>query len=125
VDHLKPDEFLMDVADFKEAFPVYTVTYLHDEWHNSFIEKRNAVNRKNYRFNFTISEDDLADAADAEPVSPKKAAEKEGAAPAKKGAKAAEKKAAPAEKEAAPAPSAKVELDDSEPDSPNDAEADQ
>jgi len=123
---LKSDEFLISVEDFKDAFKVYTVTYLHDEWHNSFIEKRNAVNRKNYRFNFTISEDDLADAADAEPAPPKKAAaEKEKADGAKKGDKAAEKKAAPAEKEAAPAaPSAKVELDDSEPDSPNDAEAD-
>ena len=28
------------VDDFKEAFKHYTVTYLHDDWNNSFIEKR-------------------------------------------------------------------------------------
>ena len=113
----------------KILFKGYTVTYLHDEWHNSFIEKRNAVNRKNYRFNFTISEEDLADASDAEPAvkAPKKGPAKEDADLAKKGAKGAGKvkKAEPVGKDAPPAaPSAKVELDDSEPDSPNDAEGD-
>lgn len=68
----------MDIEDFKDTFKGYTVTYLHDEWHNSFIEKRNAVNRKNYRFNFTISDEDLADVSDAEPAAPKKAPAKEG-----------------------------------------------
>lgn len=45
----------MTVDDFREAFKHYTTTYIHDDWNNSFIEKRQAVNRKNYRFNFTIS----------------------------------------------------------------------
>lgn len=49
----------MTIDDFKEAFKHYTVTYLHDDWKNSFIEKRQAVNRKNYRFNFTISAEDV------------------------------------------------------------------
>ena len=30
----------MTIDDFKEAFKHYTVTYLHDDWNNSFIEKR-------------------------------------------------------------------------------------
>ena len=51
----------MEIEDFKDTFKGYTVTYLREEWHNSFIEKRNAVNRKNYRFNFTISAEDLLD----------------------------------------------------------------
>ena len=55
----------MAIEDFKDSFKHYTVAYVHDEWHNSFIEKRNAVNRKNYRFNFTITDDDLADALEA------------------------------------------------------------
>ena len=55
----------MSIEDFKDSFKHYTVAYIHDDWHNSFIEKRNAVNRKNYRFNFTITDDDLADALEA------------------------------------------------------------
>ena len=61
LDKLKPGEFFMSVEDFKDAFKHYTIVYLHDKWHNSFIEKRNAVNKKNYRFNFTIGDEDLAD----------------------------------------------------------------
>lgn len=57
----------MSVDDFKEAFKHYTVTYIHDDWNNSFIEKRQAVNRKNYRFNFTISAED-AGSFSAEPA---------------------------------------------------------
>lgn len=55
----------MAIEDFKDSFKHYTVAYVHDDWHNSFIEKRNAVNRKNYRFNFTITDEDLADALEA------------------------------------------------------------
>lgn len=55
----------MAIEDFKEAFKHYTVAYIHDDWQSSFIEKRNAVNRKNYRFNFTVTDDDLADALEA------------------------------------------------------------
>ena len=58
-DKLKPGEFLISVDDFKDSFKHYTVTYLHDDWNNSFIEKRQALNRKNYRFNFTISDEDV------------------------------------------------------------------
>lgn len=119
----------MEIEDFKDTFKGYTVTYLREEWHNSFIEKRNAVNRKNYRFNFTISAEDLLDSEDAEPAVPaaKKTPAKEGADLAKKGGKKADKvkKSAGTDKDAPPAaPSAKIELDDSEPDSPNDAEGD-
>jgi len=49
----------MTIDGFKEAFKYYTVTYIHDDWNNSFIEKRSAVNRKNYRFNFTITAEDV------------------------------------------------------------------
>lgn len=37
---LKAGEFLMSIDDFRDAFKHYTVTYLHDDWNNSFIEKR-------------------------------------------------------------------------------------
>lgn len=75
---LKAGEFLMTIDDFKDAFKHYTVTYLHDDWNNSFIEKRQAVNRKNYRFNFTISAEDVGLFAEPTPV-----ARPEPAAPAK------------------------------------------
>jgi hypothetical protein len=52
--HLEEDEFYMTVEDFKDAFKSYTITYLKDGWENSFVEKRNAVNKKLYRFNFSI-----------------------------------------------------------------------
>jgi len=47
--------------DFKQAFKRYTITQLKRDWKNSFVEKRNALNKKTYRFNFTISDDDLKD----------------------------------------------------------------
>lgn len=49
----------MTIEDFKQGFKYYTITYLHDGWKNSFIEKRSVVNRRLYKFNFTISEDDF------------------------------------------------------------------
>lgn len=79
----------MPVEDFKDAFKHYTITYLHDDYHNSFIEKRNAVNRKNYRFNFTISDDDVVDATEAAPES--KPAAKPEAVPAAAEPKATKK----------------------------------
>lgn len=39
-DKLKEGEFLMSVDDFKDAFKHYTVTYIHDNYNNSFVEKR-------------------------------------------------------------------------------------
>jgi hypothetical protein len=49
----------MTLEDFKQGFKYYTITYLHDGWKNSFIEKRSVVNRRLYKFNFTITEDDF------------------------------------------------------------------
>lgn len=48
----------MTVEDFKQGFKYYTITYLHVGWKTSFIEKRSSVNRRLYKFNFTISEED-------------------------------------------------------------------
>lgn len=50
------------MEDFREHFKTYTVTYLHSEWKNSFIEKRNALNKKSYRFNFTITDEHVGPA---------------------------------------------------------------
>ena len=72
----------MSVDDFKDAFKHYTVTYLHDGWHNSFIEKRQAINRKNYRFNFTISDEDVGGSAPApEAPAPQDAPDPDGIQP--------------------------------------------
>ena len=46
----------MTVEDFKQAFKYYTVTYMHDNWQTSFLEKRSSVNRRLYKFNFTIGD---------------------------------------------------------------------
>jgi hypothetical protein len=59
LEKLQPGHFLISVEDFKEAFKKFTVIHLHPEFHNSFIEKRNVGNKKNYRFNFTISAEDI------------------------------------------------------------------
>jgi len=48
----------MTAEDFKDSFKYYTITYLHVGYKNSFIEKRQAVNQRVYKFNFTISDDD-------------------------------------------------------------------
>lgn len=48
----------MNVDDFRDGFKYYTITYMHDQWNNSFIEKRSSVNKRLYKFNFTISEDE-------------------------------------------------------------------
>jgi len=50
---------LLSVEDFKDTFKHYTVIYLEKGFKNSYVEKRNAVNKKNYRFNFTIDDTDL------------------------------------------------------------------
>lgn len=55
-DKLDEGEFFISIEDFRESIKYYTVSYLKTIWKNSFIEKRNAVNKKSYRFNFTISE---------------------------------------------------------------------
>ena len=49
----------MTLEDFKEAFKKFTILYLNKDWKNSFIEKRNAINKRIYRFNFTITEHDM------------------------------------------------------------------
>ncbi len=49
----------MSLEDFEEAFKKFSVLYLNKDWKNSFIEKRNAINKRIYRFNFTITEHDL------------------------------------------------------------------
>lgn len=56
---MQDGEFYIAVEEFKDVFKLYTVVYLDKTHKNSFVEKRNAVNKKTYRFNFTISEDDL------------------------------------------------------------------
>lgn len=58
---LRAGEFFMLVEDFKQAFKRYTITQLKRDWKNSFVEKRNALNKKTYRFNFTISDEDLTE----------------------------------------------------------------
>lgn len=65
---------MISVDDFKDAFKHYTVTYLHEDWSNSFIEKRQAVNKKNYRFNFTITDEDIGQDHGADVPQPTKAA---------------------------------------------------
>lgn len=52
VDKLEEGEFFMSVEDFKDSFKFYTITHYHEGWQNSYIEKKNAVNKKAYRFNF-------------------------------------------------------------------------
>ena len=49
----------MSLEDFKEAFKKFTIVYLNKDWKNSFIEKRNEINKRIYRFNFTITEHDM------------------------------------------------------------------
>jgi hypothetical protein len=46
----------MTVDDFKQGFKYYTITYYHDDWQNSFIEKRSSVGGRLYKFNFTVGE---------------------------------------------------------------------
>ena len=58
-EQLKPGEFFMLVEDFKQAFKTYSIVHFKHEWKNSFVEKKNALNKKTYRFNFTITDDDL------------------------------------------------------------------
>lgn len=57
---LAKDEFFMPIDSFKVAFKSYTICYLKRSWRNTFVEKRNAVNKRVYRFNFTITEQDVA-----------------------------------------------------------------
>lgn len=49
----------MDVEDFKDTFKYYTATFYDPNMHNSFIEKRNASNKKVYKFNFEIKDQEL------------------------------------------------------------------
>jgi len=58
---MSDDEFVMGVEDFRDSFKSYTITYLRENWKNSFIEKKNAVNKKTYKFNFSITEEQLGD----------------------------------------------------------------
>jgi hypothetical protein len=51
----------MTIDDFRTGFKYYTITYMHKDWHSSFIEKRDSVNRRLYKFNFTIGEDTQLD----------------------------------------------------------------
>lgn len=53
----------MTIDDFRTGFKYYTITYMHKDWHSSFIEKRDSVNRRLYKFNFTIGEDTQFDHA--------------------------------------------------------------
>ena len=75
---------MMSVDDFKDAFKHYTVTYIHDNYHNSFVEKRQALSKKNYRFNFTITDEDVGapvNANNAEPPAPAVAPKPESSEP--------------------------------------------
>jgi hypothetical protein len=49
----------MGVDDFRDAFKYYTIVNVHNDYQHSFVEKRQALNKKNYRFNFTITEEML------------------------------------------------------------------
>lgn len=57
-DALKTGEFFMTAEDFKDSFKYYTITYMHVGYKHSFIEKRQAISQRVYKFNFTISDDD-------------------------------------------------------------------
>lgn len=57
-DSLKTGEFFMTAEDFKDSFKYYTITYMHIAYKHSFIEKRQAISQRVYKFNFTISDDD-------------------------------------------------------------------
>jgi len=63
----------MDLLDFRDAFKYYTIVYLKKDFKNSFMEKRNAVNKKTYRFNFTITDEDLVSKIPKTPPPPPKA----------------------------------------------------
>lgn len=65
LNQLQPGEFYMGVDDFRDAFKFYTIVAVHNEWQVSFIEKQAAVNKKNYRFNFTITDEMLSKKIDA------------------------------------------------------------
>jgi len=62
---LKEGEFFITIEDFREGFKYYTITYLHTGWRNSFLEKRSAVNRRLYKFNFTVTEQDFTSVSHA------------------------------------------------------------
>jgi hypothetical protein len=90
-DKLDENEFFMSVEDFRESFKHYTVTYLHSEWKKSFIEKRNALNKKSYRFNFTITDEHVSSVKSTSAISVKTATK-------------ADKKTQPVSPTASPAP---------------------
>lgn len=54
---LTSGEFFMPVEDFKRGFKYFTIAYMDEGLTNSFIEKRSSINRRLYKFNFTISDD--------------------------------------------------------------------
>lgn len=47
----------MTLDDFKSGFKSYTITYMHKNWNSSFIEKRGAVSKRLYKFNFRIGDE--------------------------------------------------------------------
>jgi hypothetical protein len=49
----------MSVEEYRDSFKEFTVVQINKGYKNSFMEKRNAVNKKTYRFNFTITDSDL------------------------------------------------------------------
>lgn len=51
---LHDGEFFLTLDDFKQGFKYYTVAYVKENFENSFIEKRSSVNRRLYKFNFSI-----------------------------------------------------------------------
>jgi hypothetical protein len=44
----------MSIDDFRSGFKYFTITYMHRDYQSSFLEKRDAVSRRLYKFNFTI-----------------------------------------------------------------------
>lgn len=59
-DSLDADEFFMTVEAFKYAFKTFMIGHHKESWKPaSFVEKRNAVAKKVYRFNFTITDENL------------------------------------------------------------------
>lgn len=64
----------MTIEDFRVAFKYYTITYMHKNYKQSYIEKRDSVNRRLYKFNFTIG------GGDNTPSSPAKEAKQTEAA---------------------------------------------
>jgi hypothetical protein len=54
----------MTLDDFKQGFKSYMIAYMRPTWKNSFIEKRSSVNKRLYKFDFSIGDKELGGTAE-------------------------------------------------------------